>query len=570
MPFTQEVAGISGGFQFTGSDAISPDLLQAFLNNMKVLYGYSLGGDASSTSPINWSASELALFQSSINTLISMGKNGYPILSTGNPPAVIGTAYMPIGMVDALNQLFKSLKAAGAADLSNLSRDDIQNWVNLNVQNNSVLSIFGNIARLYVKLPSSGTVSTIPPTYSTDPAILKAQLNSVLRLNSVTLANEALAKGVQAFTEVEYIGAANEVITQTLSSLRDNLSSTKTIVDSLTALQNVHNNITVASRRNPFAYTFYNNVFNISISTYQQQYQKYASTWLQAPIVPQLTAEVNPWTLLQTGQAEIAKSYHYTGNPAGIDYVTYSVRINQSPPNYYWFNPDTNTVTANSTYTFSIILPPDKDYLAGIPADTFVNAAQYMGALNPTYLQELIDTTNGATTNPFIPTPRGYLAPISTMESLKNQLIGLRNTLAQQLAFLSQSTVTPLSTQNDPTKRALSLLGQLSTVYTDLVNNLKVNGTPIDSTTNTVAAATGIRNWIMDNYQSFATAGATNSGKIQQNLTTAITSAQSTNDVQKENVRNYLTVFEEYYKSASSVLTALNQMISKMAQNINR
>jgi hypothetical protein len=49
-------------------------------------------------------------------------------------------------------------------------------------------------------------------------------------------------------------------------------------------------------------------------------------------------------------------------------------------------------------------------------------------------------------------------------------------------------------------------------------------------------------------------------------LTKAITAAQSTNDQQNEDVRNFLNLFEQYYKSASALLQAISQIIQKMAQ----
>jgi len=61
---------------------------------------------------------------------------------------------------------------------------------------------------------------------------------------------------------------------------------------------------------------------------------------------------------------------------------------------------------------------------------------------------------------------------------------------------------------------------------------------------------------------------ASKAGSIQDNITFAITAAQSLNDSQKEQVRRYMYVFEEYYKSASSLLTAISQIIQKIAQGI--
>lgn len=57
-------------------------------------------------------------------------------------------------------------------------------------------------------------------------------------------------------------------------------------------------------------------------------------------------------------------------------------------------------------------------------------------------------------------------------------------------------------------------------------------------------------------------------GNIQQNITFAITAAQSLNDTQKQKVQQFLFVFEEYYKSAAAILSTITRMIEKMAQGI--
>ena len=59
-----------------------------------------------------------------------------------------------------------------------------------------------------------------------------------------------------------------------------------------------------------------------------------------------------------------------------------------------------------------------------------------------------------------------------------------------------------------------------------------------------------------------------NAGIFQQNITTAITAAQGLNNSQTETVKAFLNTFEEYYKSASSLLTSMTSLISGFAQNI--
>lgn len=76
--------------------------------------------------------------------------------------------------------------------------------------------------------------------------------------------------------------------------------------------------------------------------------------------------------------------------------------------------------------------------------------------------------------------------------------------------------------------------------------------------------------WLVDKYDLRGSATANQSGNYQQNLTYAITASQSLNDTQKEKVRNFLYVFEEYYKSASAILQQLTQILQRMAQNMGR
>jgi hypothetical protein len=57
---------------------------------------------------------------------------------------------------------------------------------------------------------------------------------------------------------------------------------------------------------------------------------------------------------------------------------------------------------------------------------------------------------------------------------------------------------------------------------------------------------------------------------VQGSITTAITAGENLNDTQKEKVRRFMFVFEEYYKSASAILTKITQIIQRMAQGINR
>lgn len=75
--------------------------------------------------------------------------------------------------------------------------------------------------------------------------------------------------------------------------------------------------------------------------------------------------------------------------------------------------------------------------------------------------------------------------------------------------------------------------------------------------------ANALKNWIQDT-------AASDPGGFQRNLSNAIVSSQSFNDTERENLREVMFVFEEFYKSATGLLSRLTQLIEKMADGIAR
>lgn len=132
-------------------------------------------------------------------------------------------------------------------------------------------------------------------------------------------------------------------------------------------------------------------------------------------------------------------------------------------------------------------------------------------------------------------------AALSAFAALKNNL----DSMITQL-----SAITPAANLNDPG----TLLYQLKIVQSDMGSG----------------NITSLKSWILDSYDNFDSGGSTDTGKFQSNLTTAVTAAQSLNDSQKEDVRRFLFIFQEYYQSASAVLAKITQIIEKMAQKISQ
>lgn len=142
-----------------------------------------------------------------------------------------------------------------------------------------------------------------------------------------------------------------------------------------------------------------------------------------------------------------------------------------------------------------------------------------------------------------------------------NQMISLRNSLVLQIAQYN-TTLTA-----DQKSGAGNIYSALTKVLADINQHfVDSNGNPITATSTASDKGNAISNWILDKYND-PNAGS-DQGQIQSSITSAITAAQSLNDTQKQNVQNYLFVFEQYYKSASAILQSITQLIERIAQGI--
>lgn len=122
-----------------------------------------------------------------------------------------------------------------------------------------------------------------------------------------------------------------------------------------------------------------------------------------------------------------------------------------------------------------------------------------------------------------------------------------KSSLATQIAFLSTITDT-----TDPN----TLYAKLKIVYADLPSN--------------TSDFTAVSKWVLDNYDVHGASGVAIAGNIQQDITNAITAGQSLNSSQQQKIQNYLFIFQQYYQSAAALLTAIEQIISRMAQAAGR
>ena len=84
-----------------------------------------------------------------------------------------------------------------------------------------------------------------------------------------------------------------------------------------------------------------------------------------------------------------------------------------------------------------------------------------------------------------------------------------------------------------------------------------------DFNTTNVNGSKSISQWVSDSQ-------AGNQGQYQTDLNNAITAAQSFNDTQGQQLNNVMFIFQEFYQSATSLLSNLSQLIQKIGSMISK
>lgn len=215
-------------------------------------------------------------------------------------------------------------------------------------------------------------------------------------------------------------------------------------------------------------------------------------------------------------------------------------------------------VNTPSGYTLptSAMINPNSDGAGGIHAADIMSA--YRGAASLYFNAPIVPQVAPTllTTN--------MLSLSSAGSTVYNNLLAIQKSLLQLLPQLSGVIGTP--GVNDPA----SLYSRIKKITADLSALFQKGGTAAADLTTPTDKAIALKTYLLDNNVSAFLVTGRNAGDGQANLNFGITAGQALNDTQKEDVRRFLNVFEEYYKSAAAILQRISQIIEKMAQNINR
>lgn len=340
------------------------------------------------------------------------------------------------------------------------------------------------------------------------------------------------AHTIQGLIETVYVRVGNDVLYQGLNGLDKAISVTSQTLNLLSSLQQQKTAVETSSRGSFSAYFQFNASYG-GYTKYQNAYQAAASAFFGIPIVPNFIFTKNSAGVIApaTFNGTLETYTEYANNLANLRsqlqaqvlllsgigppsaltdpnslYSTTKAVLNNMPPM------NTNSPSARIAWTNAKLWALDRFDIQGGQnlAQNYPNAVVMNVQTNPN------NVTGGIIT--ISKTFNGMFAPISS------------------------------------TPQYITVNGVTHPVYSYKVINPAVNGNVV--------------NPLGNGYLGASANDASKAGQFQQNITLAITAAQSLNNTQTEQVRAYVLNFEQFYKSASALLSAISTIIKSMAQNI--
>lgn len=502
----ETVDGYVGSYRF---ELTSSNTQTYFQNAINVLLNIA------SESPNQTSAADLTNYNNALNTLKDLAKGFIPGTTTPLDSPITA-------------QMAKSINA-----LLSLTQS-----VNSNYGDTQIASINNSIG-----LNSVNQLTSWKDLYTSGA-------QSILT-NAAIHSDATAVTTLQSYLQTNYIQTGNEILYNQLSSLKQALSATQQALILLGNVQSLKNRA------------------NVQAPSYTN-----AEKWSAGILPTKKIVTVNGVQVLtQFGVGSIASYYEKSNSP------TIGSRL--------LINVDPNFAASIQDQGMQLV----SQLRASI---TDLNKVNPAGANDPnslqTQLQNIVnDMTAGA------PSPSNVPASNNLQSDLVNQISSIISTFQTSSVPAIQNSAYIGQLQNVLNGLPQSVLGANQTSFNTLLQNVAAVPFLIFSSpqiVNSISAAaddvtamnhqaTSIQWWVLDNYNdnSVTSNGTTfqksdfntaKAGNYQRNLTNGITTAENLNDSQKASLQTAIFNFQEFYQSASAILSMINQFMQKMAGQISR
>ena len=618
------VTGVTTGDVLISAESTSQAVEAQFFTNLNNVYAAYLSmataagksnlpqSSASSTLPVIPSGANPATYlYQSMQSLLQLAQNG--VQDSSNQQ----TSYLTGSMANVVNVLSASFQQAG---LTNFSPISIASSTDLTNLSNTWLNT--------VSAPATSTSSggIFAPV---NPSTGSAQNLTPLIMQASYVA-EQINRSLQSMIATNYIANGNTILSNQLSSLDTQLTAAQSAVGSLNTLQDLHNQIAAPPPQNVTASNFPGDPTGFLAAASAA----YGTSLVPNVVATPSTgtgSSTNAWVTYSVGPATTFSSSSGFTKAQVLNGSTWSINSNLTDQLNFKtqlgtlnqaiktldtagipatsqgsLTQQTNTVV-NDIYSYIGTPNPLPDGLVETALPTDINpllapTTSPLGSA-PTVPNTFVSTTSTGSSGSTIYYGEDYNANIVTYDpskaitasTLNGAAEGSTNaSIAWQIAFTLKNTSSPLtslvtyatgspSTTDSTSAAGITFAPGLAYV---IGNKNSPNAIPVlglggttDQTTDTQTwiqiFAKGLPNqsvygWIMDGQSATSGGAVSSSGKIQNDITQAITSGQNLNTTLSQKTQQYLFVFQQFYQSASGILTTINQFIQQMTQNMGK
>lgn len=520
------------GVQPVSSETVSPELSAAFasyLNQIETVWQKKV------TDPnYSYTAADYTAINQAIASLDNLAANGF-VDSKGVRWRI---NFQMAKYLDVLLKSFTSVNFSAAAGNTQNMANAVSNWWVVSTQDTGQVDQNGHAILANPTLDNTVTMATLSGT------------------------------SIQSIIEVDYVKAANDLISQQLTGLETALQSTQQAISALTDIQNIYNKVAPADPGN------YKNTMNATNFALDGQ------GWLQVGRFDLSGGAASNDKSKQPVWASQYQSLAENGIPSyGMNNYNISVQgtveVSQQAANAY-INAHGGGVTG--ALHLALAISANGGSISGTTV-TVTNSDGYLldgspGAGGKNLMQFLIN--NGLITSSNYPPFAGFNNPISATSTLTQADI---DSLNQYRTSGLQTLIDQISSANgfiQPGSAAYNALtpSQQQAALAQWTGSLPDKLNQLLQSMNTAYSADNTNwtsNWVVDNIgQNPNNSGARSTGSNGAALSAAQVAAQSINDQQKENVQKTLFLFQEFYKSASGILTTMSQLIARIAQAYSR
>lgn len=540
--YTQQILG-AGAVQ-VAAETTTQAVTDLFTTNLRILTDVArFSGDPN----VSVAAGDGDRLVQSMVTLLNLAKNGLPSDSNDpNSPRAYLTQPMAAALANAVN-----LFAQHGLEIGDTYAD---NNVIINNGNGVFFTATGGDALkswlLAMKAQTSAT--------DTRPVWVSSLGAGFVDANSAVTSDPALNRSFQAMVQLEYIATGNDVMSSQMTQLKDALTTTRDALSVLSQIQTIKNQLTAP-------------VPNPTLNTGDPgAYQDSANAAFKNPLIPLVTTSLaNFVAVADYGTDEVSNKLK---NFAAQLKTLYQQLQTQN------FISSGIDLSSNSTNT-----TPSADWsnsMQGQIATVYGDIGKFVSGIG-----NLTDPNNGAT----VVVPSVSPVDLSDLIQVKDTAHpGNILVLAHDTSTTDPSRIWKIISINPANKGTV-----LETFTADSAHSLGFPNVASSTNTVTVYRNTGFDTsgnssdptapydafiygvprqasgygWILDGQDQAATGQA---NPIQSNITQAITAGQNLNDSQKQNLNQFMFIFQEFYQSAAAILSSLNQLVVQFAQNIAR